>query len=33
MAGIEGKPEDAFKAVEEAQFAQAAETEEEKHHG
>ncbi|KZY39681.1 heme ABC transporter ATP-binding protein [Roseovarius sp. HI0049] len=33
MAGIEGTPEDPFRAVEEAQFAQAAETEEEKHHG
>ncbi len=33
MAGIEGKPDDPFLAVEEAQFAQVAETEEEKHHG
>ncbi|MEQ9261124.1 MAG: ABC transporter ATP-binding protein [Roseovarius sp.] len=33
MAGIEGKPEDPFRAVEEAQFAQAEETQGEKQNG
>lgn len=33
MAGIEGRPDDPFAAVERAQMAQAAEVAEEKHHG